>query len=751
MIEYVIKANGERQEFNADKLNQWADWAAQECGLSWSDIAISAMKKGYDGCSTKELHQAMISSCVEKEDTAHLKMAARLLIGAIYKEVYGGHDKIVSLGEFYESKVESGGWEDMDYSKEEIAHLEEVIDHSKDFGYTFSELKQFVDKYAVQSIVEQRVHESPQMMYMGMSMAAMKTQPKERRLEDVSKLYHFLSDRKINTPTPYLNGLRTKSKGFASCCVINGDDTAPSLGVAEHIAYTMTYHKAGIGAFLNTRSVKDPVRGGATEHLGKLPYYRTIDSAVKANTQVSRGGSATVHYNILDPQIEDLLVLKNPTTPDQKRINFLDYSVGVNSSFAQKVAKNEDWMLVSVYHAPELHKLFYSADIEGFAEEYERVLADDSVKKKSIKAREIAIKMMEQRVETGRVYIHWVDALNQHTPFKDPIYSSNLCQEIALPTAPYQAMDELYGYKDTKGEVALCFLSAIVAGRVEPEEYEEVAYYTLLMIDNIIDEMEYPFTQMAETSSYRRSVGVGITNLAYDIARRGLSYTMKAGKNYIHRLAELHSFSLHRASLRIAKEKGVCKGMESSKYPEGWLPVDTYTRNVDSAHSQELEQDWEALRMEIVANGGIRHSVLEAYMPAESSSLASNTCNSIYPVRQLTISKKSRKGSVFFMVPEYDTLRWQYQFAWDVPTKDLIDVYAIFQKFTGQAISSDFYLDYTKLPNGKVSNKELLQNFLYATKMGMKTQYYLNSRVGVGSGIRDTIQESGCTSGGCSL
>lgn len=1077
MIEYVVKANGERQEFNAEKLNKWADWAAEECGISWSDIAIAASKKCYNGCKTSELHQAMISACVDKEDTAHLQMAARLLIGSIYKEVYGSHDAIKTIPVFYHEMVSAGHWEDMGYSDSDLNAIEYIINHSKDFTYTYSELKQFVDKYAIQSVTDRRIYESPQMMYTGMAMAAMKDQPLDRRIDDLAKLYEYLSDRKINTPTPYLNGLRTNSKGFASCCVIAGDDTAPSLGVAEHIAYTMTYNKAGIGIFLNTRSIKDPVKNGATEHLGKLPYYRTIDAAVKANTQVSRGGSATVHYNVLDPQIEDLLMLKNPTTPDQKRINFLDYSVGVNKFFVQKVAKNEDWMLTSLYHAPELHKLFYSNDVEGFHKEYNRVINDDSVKKRIVKARDIALKILEQRVETGRVYIHWVDEINNHTPFKDAIYSSNLCvapetqiltdngyipiaelegetvnvwngdewsetvvrktgenqklirvitssghelectpyhkfyvfngygkpyiekrahelsdgdklakfdlpivygdrhlenayingfysgdgcftdegqriylyhekrkldnlfngggkwtiqdqynrqykhyrnlkdkffvpssdysiqsrldwlagwldadgcvyrcgtneqlvassielnflrevqmmmqtlgvsakinhmydagykflpandgtgelkefwcqeswrlcitscdsykllcmglnlhrldikkrkpqrdakqfnkvisvidegriddtycfnepkrhmgmfngiltgqcQEICLPTAPYQSMDELYGHSDTEGEIALCFLSAIVAGRVRPSEYEDVAYYTLLMIDNVIDGMHYPFKQMAETARARRSVGVGITNLAYDMANRGFTYDSPAGKNYVHRLAELHSYSLHRASLRLAKEKGVCDYMDKTKYPEGWLPIDTYNQQVDSAHSQPLMMDWESLRNDIRANGGIRHSVLEAYMPAESSSLASNTCNSIYPVRQLTISKKSRKGSVFFMVPGHDDLKDAYQFAWDVPTKDMIDIYAIIQKFTGQAISADFYLDYTKLTNGKVSNKELLQNFIYATKMGMKTQYYLNSRVSVGSGIRDNIQESGCAGGACSL
>lgn len=285
--------------------------------------------------------------------------------------------------------------------------------------------------------------------------------------------------------------------------------------------------------------------------------------------------------------------------------------------------------------------------------------------------------------------------------------------------------------EDVTGEIALCFLSCIVAGRVAPEEYEDVAYYTLLMVDNVIDIMEYQFPHLEYTAKNRRSVGIGITNLAHDMAVRGFSYKTLEGKNYMHQLAEMHSYFLHKASLRLGIEKGVAGFMDKTKYPEGWLPIDTYNRNVDLIHTQDLSYPWEELRQEIIAAGGIRNSVLEATPPAESSSQASETTNSIYPVRELYVTKRSGKGKVVFSAPDVEEYGEKYEFAWDTPTKDMIDCYAIFQKFHGQGISADLWKDYSKYISEKIPMKELLTDIMYATKMGMKSWYYQNSKSGI--------------------
>lgn len=739
MITKVIKSNGCEVAFDPERLNKAAIFGDDGNG-NWSHIALDAYKRLYDGCTTKEVNQAIIDSCVSRKDEAHSRMAGRVLIGQIYKEAFGGFTKIPSLPSFYNTMVDKGYWEDMGYSFAELNTLDTVIDHSKDLGYGYAVLKQFRDKYGIKDAVNDILFESPQMMFMGISMAVMKNMPKDRRIKDVTKLYTYLSDLKINAPTPYLNGLRTGKTGYASCCVIKADDTAKSIGVAREVAYTMTVNQAGIGYYLASRSIGDGVRGNTIKHMGKLPYYRGIDTGVKENRQQSRGGSATISFLALDPQIDELIRLRNPMTVASKRINTMDYSVGINKSFVNRVAKNLDWMLVSYKDAPQLHDGMFTMTMEEFDSEVDKIAKDASIPKTWIKARDLAIEIITQRTETGRLYVYWTDEMNRHTPFKEIIYSSNLCSEIALPTKGYSDMRNLFKYDVEDGEVALCFLASLVAGRVKPEEYEDVAYYTVLMIDNVMDIMTYPYENMESTVKKRRSIGVGITNVAHYIATHRVPYGSPESKQLIHDLAELHSYSLHKASLRLAKERGVCEWIGKTKYPSGWLPIDTYNKAIDSVvKDPTLKQDWESLRKEIIDFGGIRNSVLEAYMPNESSSLATNTTNGIYPVRDHVIFKKSPQGQVLFIVPDYEELKDYYTSAWDTPTNDMIDIYALFQKFTGQTISADLYLDYTKQKGGKISMKEQLGYLIRATKLGMKTWYYLNSRVGAGDSLAEEL------------
>lgn len=740
MITTVVKSNGKRVPFEPERLNKAAIFGAQNSEI-WSHIALDAYKRLYDGCSTREVHQAMINACTDRKNEIHSRFAGRLLIGQIYKEAFGGFSRIPSLSSFYQSMIERGYWEDMGYDVLELLEFDLAIDHSKDLTYGYAVLKQFRDKYGIKDNINDVLFESPQMMFMGMSMAVMKNMPPERRSTDVIKLYTYLSDLKINAPTPYLNGLRTGATGYASCCIIKADDSAKSIGAAKEVAYTMTTKQAGIGYFLESRSIGDGVRRNTIRHQGKIPYYRGIDTSVKENRQQSRGGSATVSFLALDPEIFELLVLKNPQTVQSKRINTMDYSIGVNRSFIRRVAKNLDWMLVSYKDAPDLHEGMFTMTEDQFDAELDRIQADESIPKRWVKAREVANEIITQRAETGRLYMYWTDEMNRHTPFKDTIYSSNLCQEVTLPTKGYTDMRNLFKEVED-GEVALCFLASLVAGRISPEEYGDVAYYTVLMIDNVMDIMDYPYEQLAFTAKSRRSIGVGITNLAHYIATHRVSYGSPESKQLVHDLAEMHSFNLHKASLRLAQERGTAAWIDKTKYPQGWLPIDTYCREVDSAVADSsLKQDWEGLRKEIIATGGIRNSVLEAFMPNESSSLATNTTNGLYPIRDHILFKKSPQGSVLFIAPDYDELKEFYTPAWKVATKDLIDIYSLIQKFTGQGISSDFYLDYDTMPDGKISIKDQLGYIIYATKVGMKTWYYLNSKVGAGQSLTDQLRK----------
>lgn len=741
-IKTVTKRDGSKQPFEPDKLNKWAEWASA-VGVDWSLIALEAAKKCNDGCTTEDLQNAMIDACKDMETNPYLKMAGKLYMGHMYKKIFGDHDTIPTLENMFDSMVAAGLWDDMDYSDEELEILDAAMDHSRDLRASYSECKQIMDKYAVMDRVSGRHYETPQFVYMRMAMGNMERMPRDRRIRDVIKLYNFLSNKKINAPTPFCLNLGTPSRQFASCCVTTTNDTAESLAAADHIAYMMTCASAGQGAHIKTRSLGNKVRKGQIKHMGKLPYYRASQAMVGANLQNSRGGALTMHFNVLDPEIDDLLALKHPQTIAEKRIKDIDYSFGANELFAEKVANNGTWRLVSYGDNPELYEAMYSGDQTKFRELYEEV--ERLNQGKEVSARALVKKALVQSYEVGRIYEHFTDELNRHTPFLDKIYSSNLCQEIALATKGYNSVAELYKEEEGTGEIGLCNIAAIVAGNTRDSEYEEVAYYTLLMTDNVMDIMDYPFPQLKYTATRRRSVAIGIMNLAHDLASRGLKYSSIEGKRYMHRLAETHSFFLHKASLRLAKEKGLAGWMHKTKYPLGWLPIDTMNKVVDVG--QPLMRDWETLRQEIVAFGGIRNSVLEGYMPGESSSVASGCTNSIYPIRAYKVVKTSGTNKTLFIAPDLEFLQNDYELAWEIPTKDIIDMYSIFQKFCGQTISADIY---QKFSGQKISMKKLIAEYLYRKKVGLKTRYYVNSSTSDNYGTMQSY-DVGCGSGACTL
>lgn len=728
MLRFITKSNGKKEEFNPEKLRKWSEFAdGSSRKVNWSEIELEAVSRGYDGMTSRELHSAMIDACIDKKTQAYSDMAGRLLLGQIYKQAHGGFNSIPTLLAFYHDMVSRGLWTKMDYTDREIEVLGKLVKHNKNLTYGYSVLRQMEDKYLVKNAVQGIVHESPQFLFMGLAMRAMEKQPKDRRIEDVKNLYTFTSDLKINLPSPYLTTIRTNIAGSASCCLFRADDTAQSQRIANTIAHEYTLNNAGIGVNISTRATGQGVKNNRIVHGGMLPYLRWMESSVGASKQASRGGSATVTFTCLEPDFDDLVRLKNPTTPANKRVDKLDYSIVVNNAFLRRAAQGKSWMLVSVDEAPELYEALYKSE-----EEFEAVFDAVSrrrIKKTVVQARDMLMEIIRQRAVTGRVYILFADNVNKHTPFLDLIYQSNLCQEIFLPTKAFQKMSDLdTGENLDESELALCFLSSLVAGRIKPEEYEKVAYYTVLTIDNIIEDMQYPFYHNELTAKARRSIGVGITNLAHYLAANGTNYSEEKGKVLIHELAERHYYWLAKASLRLGKEKGNAEWMHKTKWPQGWLPIDTYAPAVDKIADFKLQFDWEALRAEIVENGGIRNSVLTAIAPNESSSLVSNTTNGVYPVRDTMIFKQSQKGNVLFIAPDYDKLKDKYQIAWDTPGSDMAELYGILTKFMDQGISCDEYVDYTKTQDGKLSIKDEINFILMCAKFGVKSLYYMNSR-----------------------
>lgn len=749
MIETIIKRNGEREQFSPSKVNQWGEWASKSLGtkVDWSSVVLHTVSTLPKECGSQLLQERLIKTCLEYNSWSYNRMAGRLYAALIYKSLYNGN--IPSVKTLHTKLKKLGLMEHLSYTDDEYTQVERLIDHNKDLKSPHFELKQVREKYSLRNRVTGEEYESQQFVYMRMAMALAEDQPDDRRMADLEAWYELFSNKVINAPTPNYVNLGTPLRGFASCCLYTTNDNARSIGIGDHIAYTMTYMSAGIGAHHKIRSVGDPVRGGVIKHQGKLPYYRSLVGAIKANLQNGRGGAATTYFSMYDPEVDVISQLKNPMSTEDKKIRGMDYNAGTNKFFARKVAKKEKVFLFNCFTAPDLYKAFYSDDEQLFETLYNKYEDDDSFKKIYISARDALIKILNEAYETGRSYLHWVDEMNRHTPFYESIYSSNLCAEISLPTVGYDNMADLYSTEDHgNGEIALCSLGGVVVGNVaNDEEYEKACYYALLMIDKCIHRTYYELPHLGVTAKARMNAGVGIIGLAHHLAKQGLKYSEQSGKEEIHKIAEKHMYFLTKSSLKLGKELGNAEWMHKTRWPEGWLPIDTYNKNVDSVVSNTLQYDWEELRSEIITNRGIRNSVVCAHMPSESSSKASGTTNGVYPIRDLSMLKSDNSIIINWCAPDGEKLGKKYELAWDVPTKDLIDCYAIIQKFTDQAISADLY---RRLVGDEViGSKEMLTDYFYMTKMGMKTRYYVNSKTS--DGVELGNDGTTCGAGGCTL
>lgn len=749
MIKTIVKRNGEKQEFSAEKINKWGEWAAKKLGgyVDWSSVVLSTVSVLPEETTSKKLQEQLIKTCLDYNTWSYNRMAGRLYAALLRKEMYP--EGIPTVKQLHDTLIEMGYMEDLYYSEEEYEAVEKLIEHKKDFKSSHSEISYTVNKYSLQNRILKQKFEIPQFTYMRMAMALASQTKGAKRMEEVEGFYRNFSEKRVNAPTPNFINLGTHLKGLASCCLITSGDNAKSLAIGDHIAYTMTYMSAGIGTHLATRSVGDAVRGGMIEHQGKLPYYRSMVGAVKANLQAGRGGACTTHYNVFDPEVEDISRLKNPMSVEDKKIRGIDYSAGSNKFFARKAAKNEQVFVFNVYTAPDLYKALYSEDIEKFEELYDKYENDDSFAKKYISARSLILTVLNEGFETGRAYLHWLDEMNRHTPFKDTINSSNLCQEISLPTKAYTDMRDLYSTEQHhRGEVALCSLAGINVDNISTDEqYYEAAYYALLMIDRCLHLTEYELPHVGVTAKARLNAGVGIIGLAHYLAKNHAKYSDDKGKRLIHEVSERHAYFLTKASLQLGKEFGNAPWIDKTKWPDGWLPIDTYNKNVDSIVESELQYDWESLRSEIINNGGIRNSALVAHMPSESSSKASGTTNGVYPIRDFSMLKGDATNISYWCAPNGERLHNWYELSWDIPTKDMIECYSIVQKFTDQGISADLYRKI--LGDDKVGSKEMLQDYFYMTKMGMKSRYYVNSKTSDGVDMSDDIET--CAGGACTL
>lgn len=750
MIKTTIKRDGSKEEFDPNKINGWGIWASETLGdeVDWSQIVLHVFSTLPEEVTTEQLQDALIKTCLDKRSWKYNRMAGRLYAALTYKQLYG-KSNIPTVENLHKRMCEAGLMTKLDYSKEEYAIIETIINHDLDLDSTQYELQQLRYKYALRNKKNGEEFETPQFIYMRMALALAEDEPKETRLKDAAKWYEHFSHKRINPPTPNFTNLGTHLKGYSSCCLYTVDDDVHSLAAGDHIAYIMTAMSAGIGTHIKTRSSGDTVRDGLIEHQGKIPYYRSLVGAIGANLQNGRGGAATVHYTCFDPELEVIHKLKNPMTPANKQVRGCDYSFGSNKFFARKVATNEDIALFSYRDAPELYEAQYEKDETLFETLYNEFLASDKPRK-MVNARKILTSVSNEAYETGRHYIHFMDSINKHTPFKEKIYSSNLCQEICEPTKPYKSVGQLYeSWNEDHGEIALCNLAGIIVSNIEnDEQYAEAAYYALKMIDKTIHLTDYVFKSLEHTSKSRINAGVGVLGLAHLMAKKDLKYSSQEGKDYINELFETHYWHLLNASLKLGQELGNAPWMDKTLWPEGWLPIDTYEKRVDQLVTSTNKRDWENLRSQIISNKGIRNSILVAHMPGESSTIAAGTTNSVYPIRDFDLIKTNETMSLNYVVPESAELKNSYELAWDIPMEDMIDCYAIMQKWTDQAISADLW---RKIQGDeRVGTKEMIDNYIRMVKYGMKTRYYLNSLTAKGVDLNSS-EEAGCAGGSCSL
>ena len=733
----VTKRNGEKESIDLDKIHKVITWAAQDLNnVSVSQVEIKAHIQFYDGIRTDEIHETLIKSAadlISTEAPDYQYLAARLAIFHLRKKAYGQFTpphlyehvtKLVGMGKYDEHLL-------ADYTEAEFEEMNSYIDHWRDMNFSYAAVKQLEGKYLVQNRVSGEIYESAQFLYMLVAACLYANYPKETRLDYVRRFYNAVSEFKISLPTPIMAGVRTPTRQFSSCVLIETDDSLDSINATTSAIVKYVSQRAGIGVNAGRiRALGSEIRGGEAFHTGCIPFYKHFQTAVKSCSQGGvRGGAATLFYPIWHYEVESLLVLKNNRGVEENRVRHLDYGIQFNKLMYTRMIKNQDITLFSPSDVPGLYDAFF-ADQDEFEALYVKYENDPSIRKKAVKAQELFGLFMQERASTGRIYVQNVDHCNTHSPFDPkvaPVRQSNLCLEIALPTKPLEHVN------DENGEIALCTLSAFNLGKINSlDELEELADLAVRALDNLLDYQDYPVPAAFTATMGRRTLGIGVINFAYYLAKNGVKYSDHSANNLIHRTFEAIQYYLMKASNELAKEKGACPKFNETTYAQGIMPIDTYKKDVDKICDEPLHLDWDALRASVVEHG-LRNSTLSALMPSETSSQISNATNGIEPPRGHISIKSSKDGVLKQVVPEYERLKDQYELLWDIPSNDgYLQLCAIMQKFVDQTISANTSYDPSNYEGNKVPMKLLLKDLLTTYKLGIKTLYYHNTRDGAG-------------------
>ena len=750
----VTKRDGRLELIELDKIHKVIEWAAHGLdNVSVSQVELKSHIQFYDGIKTRDIHETIIKSAADliSEDTPDYQyLAARLAIFHLRKIAYNKFTP-PHLYDHVKKLTEAGKYDQhilADYSRAEFDELEEYLDHWRDMNLAYAAVEQMAGKYLVQDRVSKTVFESPQFLYMLVGMCLFASYDKSERLNYVKRFYDATSEFKISLPTPIMSGVRTPSRQFSSCVLIECGDSLDSINATTSAIVRYVSQRAGIGINAGRiRALGSPIRGGEAQHTGCIPFYKLFQTAVKCCSQGGvRGGAATLFYPLWHLEVESLLVLKNNRGVEDNRVRHMDYGVQLNKTMYTRLIKGQDISLFSPSDTPGLYDAFFE-DQDKFEELYTKYENDPSIRSRQIPATELFSLMMQERASTGRIYIQNVDHCNTHSPFDPtvaPIRQSNLCMEIALPTKP------LDNINDETGEIALCTLSAVNLGKVENvSDIEEPAELIVRALDALLDYQDYPVKAAENGSMRRRTLGVGVINYAYYLAKNGVRYSDDSALGLTHQTFEALQFYLLKASNKLAKEQGACPAFNETTYSQGILPIDTYKKDLDKICQEPLHLDWETLRTEITTHG-LRNSTLTALMPSETSSQIANATNGIEPPRGLVSIKASKDGILKQVVPEIDKLKNQYELLWQMPNNDgYLKLVAIMQKFVDQSISANTNYDPTRFDGQRVPMKTLLKDLLTAYKLGVKTLYYHNTRDGANDAQAD--MEDDCAGGACKI
>ncbi|MDP5057175.1 MAG: ribonucleoside-diphosphate reductase subunit alpha [Marinomonas hwangdonensis] len=749
----VTKRNGKTENINLEKIHKVIAWAAEGLeNVSVSQVELKARIQFFEGIRTTDIHETLIKSSADliSENTPDYQyLAARLAIFHLRKKAFGDfepphlytHVKNLVGQKRYDAHLLE------DYSEDDFNQMNDFIDHSRDMDFSYAAVKQLEGKYLVQNRVTGEIYESPQFIYILVAACLFAGYGKHERLNLIRRFYDAVSKFKISLPTPIMSGIRTPTRQFSSCVLIECGDSLDSINATSSAIVKYVSQRAGIGVNAGAiRALGSPIRGGEAFHTGCIPFYKHFQTAVKSCSQGGvRGGAATVFYPIWHLEVESLLVLKNNRGVEENRVRHLDYGVQFNRLMYQRLIKGGNITLFSPSDVPGLYDAFF-ADQEEFDRLYTLYEQDASIRKQTIKASELFTLFASERASTGRIYLQNVDHCNTHSPFDPkvaPVKQSNLCLEIALPTKPLNSVD------DPEGEIALCTLSAFNLGTLNNlDELEELAELIVRALDSLLDYQNYPIPAAQRATEMRRTLGVGVINYAYYLAKNGVKYSDGSANQLTHDTFEAIQYYLLKASNKLAKEFGPCLAFNETTYSKGVLPIDSYKKEIDAICSPKLNYDWESLRTSIVEHG-LRNSTLTALMPSETSSQISNATNGIEPPRGFVSVKASKDGILKQVVPEFERLKQNYELLWTIPSNDgYLQLVGIMQKFVDQAISANTNYDPQKFDAQKVPMKVILKDLLTAYKYGVKTLYYHNTRDGADDKQEDMDD---CAGGACKI